>query len=82
MVYLDDILINTKNPGQPHVEAVRWELKQLRKNSLYVYLKKCWFHEDEIQFLGFVVSAQGMKIEEERIEAIRDWPEPQLVRDI
>ena len=29
VVYLDDILIHTKDPGQPHVEAVRWVLDQL-----------------------------------------------------
>ncbi len=32
--------------------------------------------------MGFVVSAQGIRMEEERIEAVRDWPEPQSVRDI
>ncbi len=32
--------------------------------------------------MGFVVSAQGIRIEEEKIEAVRDWPETQSVRDI
>ena len=82
VVYLDDILIYTEDPGRPHVEAVRWVLEQLRKHGLYANLKKCRFHEDEVRFLGFVVSAQGIRMEEERIEAVRDWPEPQSVRDI
>ncbi len=81
LVYLDDILIYTKNLGQQHVEAVQWVLEQLRKHGLYANLKKCQFHEDEIQFLGFVVSAQEIKMEEERIKAVTDWPEPQSVRD-
>ncbi len=82
MVYLIDILVYTEDPGQPHVDAVRWVLEQLQKYGLYANLKKCQFHEDEVQFLGFVVSAQGIRMEEERIEAVRDWPEPQSVRDI
>ncbi len=82
VVYLDDILIYIEDPGQPHVKAVQWVLEQLQKNGLYANLKKCQFHEDEVQFLGFVVSAQGIRMEEEKIEAIRDWPEPQSVRDI
>ncbi len=82
VVYLDNILIYIEDLGQPHIEAVRWVLEQLRKHGLYANLKKCRFHEDEIRFLGFVVSAQGIRMEEERIEAIRDWPEPQSVRDI
>ncbi len=57
VVYLDDILIYTKNPGQLYVDTVRWVLEQLQKHGLYANLKKCRFYEDEIQFLGFVVLA-------------------------
>ena len=44
IVYLDEILINTEDPGQPHVNAVCWVLDQLRKYSLFANLKKCRFH--------------------------------------
>ncbi len=75
VVYLDDILIYTEDPGQPHVEAVRWVLKQLWKYGLYANLKKCRFHKDELRFLGFVVLAQGIRMEKERIEVVKTWPE-------
>ena len=41
IVYLDDILIYTKDDGNGHVTIVRWVLEQLRKFSLYANLKKC-----------------------------------------
>ena len=82
VVYLDNILIYTKDPGQPHVEAVRWVLDQLRKHSLFANLKKCRFHQDEVRFLGYVVSSKGISMEAERIEVVKDWPEPKSVRDI
>ena len=82
IVYLDDILIYTKDPSQPHVEAVRWVLDQLRKYSLFANLKKCHFHQDEVCFLGYVVSSKGINMEAEQIEVIRKWPELKLVRDI
>ena len=82
IVYLDDILIYTKDPGQPHVEAVRWVLDQLRKHSLFANLKKCRFHQDEVRFLGYVVSSKGISMEAKRIEVVRKWPEPKLVQDI
>ncbi len=63
--YLDDILIYTEDPGQLHVGAVRWVLEQLRKHGLYANLKKCRFYENEVQFLSFVVSTQGIRIEKE-----------------
>ncbi len=82
IVYLDDILIYTESKGEDHVQAVRWVLDQLRKHSLYANLKKCCFYQDEVRFLGYIVSHQGIRMEEERIKAVRDWPELQSVRDI
>ncbi len=82
IMYLDNILIYTEDPGQPHVKAVGWVPEQLRKLDLFVHLKKCRFHQDEVRFLGFVVSGHRMRIVEEEIEAAKTWPEPQSVRDI
>ena len=82
IVYLDDILIYTEDPGQPHVEAVRWVLDQLRKYLFFANLKKCCFHQDEVCFLGYVVSSNYISIEVERIEVVRKWPEPKSERDI
>ena len=82
VVYLDDILIYTKDLGQPYVESVRWVLDQLWKHSFFANLKKCRFHQDEVRFLGYVVSLKGISMEAERIEVVKDWPEPKSVRDI
>ena len=82
VVYLDNILIYTKDPGQPHIEAVRWVLDQLRKHSLFANLKKCRFYQDEICFLGYVVLSKGISMETKKIKVIKDWPEPKLVRNI
>ena len=82
IVYLDDILIYTKDLSWPHVEAVQWVLDQLRKYSLFANLKKCHFHQDEICFLGYVVSSKGISMEAERIEIVKDWPELKSVRDL
>ncbi len=82
VVYLVDILIYIEDPEQPHIKAVQWVLKQLQKHGLYGNLKKGRFYKDEVRFLGFVVLAQDIKIEEEKIKAVKNWPEPQSVRDI
>ena len=82
IVYLDDILIHTEDQGRGHVEAIRWVLDILRKNGLFANLKKCRFHKDEMRFLGYVVSSQGIWMEDEKIEAVRNWLEPKSVRDI
>ena len=82
IVYLDDILIYTKDAGQGHVEAVQWVLGELQKHGLFANLKKCRFHQEEIRFLGYVVSSQGIRMEEEKIDTVKAWPEPKSVRDI
>ena len=79
IVYLDDILIYTKDLSQPHIEVIRWVLDQLRKYSFFANLKKCRFHQDEIHFLGFVVSSKGISMEAKRIKVVKEWPEPKLV---
>ena len=43
IVYLDNILIYTKDPGKALVKAIQWVLKVLRKYGLYANLKKCRF---------------------------------------
>ena len=82
IVYLDGILIYTKDPGQPQIEAVRWVLDKLRKYLLFASLKKCCFHQDEVCFLGYVVSFKGISMEAKKIEVVKEWPEPKLVQNI
>ena len=82
IVYLNDIFIYTKDPGQGYVEVVRWVPDFLRINSLFANLKKCRFHKDEIRFLEYVVLSQDICMEDKKIEAVRNWLEPKSVRDI
>ena len=82
IIYLDDILIYTEDVGQAHVNTVYWVLEELRKHGLFANLKKCQFHKDEVCILEYIVSAQRVQIEDERIKAVRNWPEPKSIRDI
>ena len=75
IVYLNDIFIYTEDQRQGHVGAMWWVLDLLRKNGLFANLKKCQFHKDEVRFLKYVVSSQGIRIEDEKIEAVKNWPE-------
>jgi hypothetical protein len=50
--------------------------------KLYANLKKCAFCMEKIVFLGYVVTAQGIEIDEEKVKAIRDWPPPKSVSEV
>ncbi len=82
IIYLDNIFIYIENEGEEHVQAVQWVLDQLPKHSLYINVKKCRFHQDEVRFLGYIVSHQPIQMEEKQIKAVHDWPEPQSICDI
>ena len=82
IVYLDKIFIYIKDEIQGHVEEIWWVLDLLRKNGLFVNLKKCWFHQDEIWFQGYIVSANGVQIEDEKIETVKNWPKPKSIKNI
>ena len=64
IVYLDDILIYTKDLGQGHMKAISWVLDILRRQRLFASLKKCQFHKDEVCFLDYIVLAQGVKMKD------------------
>ena len=70
-MYLVDILIYINNDGDRHVVGVRWVLEQLSKFLLFANLKKCQFHQEEVWFLGYVVSLKGICMEDKRIEAVK-----------
>ena len=76
IVYLHNILIYTDNDEDGHIAAVQWVLEQLKKFLLYLNLKKCQFHQEEVWFLDYVVSSRGIHIEDKRIEAVKQWPVP------
>ena len=81
VAYFDDILIYSKTKAV-HYNHVHEVLKVLLANKLYVNLKKCSFFIDSLLFLGYVVSAEGIHVNEEKVRAIREWPSPKTVSDV
>ena len=79
--YLDDILIFSNNPAD-HKKHVREVLCRLCLHSLYVHPDKCFFSVDTVNYLGFILSWDGLKMDPRKVQAIMDWPEPRKAKDI
>jgi len=71
VVYFDDILIYIQSREQ-HFDHLRQVCSILRKEKLYDNPKKCTFLSTQVQFLGFVVSADGVSAGPEKIRAIEE----------
>ena len=81
VVYFDDILIYSKSKDQ-HLTHLEQVCTALRKESLYVNLKKCSFFTDKVIFLDFVVSSEGVSIDPQKIKAIVDWLELKNIHEV
>ena len=83
MVYIDDLMIfTTKDNQEEHDRVVLEVLKQLCDNDLFVKPKKCHFRVTEVDFLGMIVSCDGIKMDPEKVNVILKWPEPTNVKQV
>ena len=69
VMYLDDILVYSDNPKQ-HSAHVREVLTQLQCNRLYACINKCEFHCNSCEYLGYMLSPNGLTMAQNKIQAI------------
>jgi hypothetical protein len=80
-VYMDDIIIFSKTLEE-HLGHVEQVLQRLREKNFTLNRAKCHFAKRELDFLGHVVSKDGIKKQPEKVRAIRDFPTPTSVKEI
>ena len=74
-VYLDDILVFSRDDSE-HSKHLDWVFTQLRKHSLHVKRAKCKFGVNSIEYLGHLVTADGVKPDPSKVKAVQSWPTP------
>jgi transposase InsO family protein len=81
VAYLDDILVFPKTLKE-HIQHVTEVLECLRKADLRLKPEKCEWHKEEVEFLGFIVGRNGVKMSNTKIQVVKDWPKPTTVKGI
>src|SRR5882724_11015310 len=81
IIYLDNILIYSGNMSE-HKAHVQEVLRRLRANGFFVQADKCEFHVTSCEYLGYMLSPEGLTMALYKVQIIQDWPEPQKVKDI
>ena len=81
VIFIDDILVYSKNE-QEHAHHLKIVLQTIREHQLYAKLSKCDFWLKEISFLGHIVSAEGIRVDPSKIEAIMQWNAPRNVTEV
>jgi hypothetical protein len=83
VIYIDNHMIYTKTDDiQEHERLVKKVLKRLEEHDLFAKPEKCTFGVKEIEFLGMIVSREGIEMDDSKVKAIREWPTPKTVRGV
>ena len=81
VIYLDDILIYSNSMSNHNLHV--WEALQcLWDNGLYASTEKCESNTTSVEYLGFILSPDGLTMDPTKIQVIQDRPEPHKVQDI
>jgi hypothetical protein len=81
IVFLDDILVYSKTEEE-HEQHLRMVLQVLREHQLYAKLSKCSFYQRQIHYLGHIISEEGIIVDPEKVQDIREWPAPRNVAEV
>ncbi|MBW0559962.1 hypothetical protein O181_099677 [Austropuccinia psidii MF-1] len=79
VVYLDDIMVFSKSEEE-HVTHVSTVLSRLRANNPFAKASKCLFHVSSVEYLGYVVSSEGLKMDQAKVQQILNWPPPRNLK--
>jgi hypothetical protein len=67
---------------EEHEYHLKMVLQVLREHLLYAKLSKCLFYQKKIHYLGHIISKDGIVVDPEKIEAIREWSTPNNVTEV
>jgi hypothetical protein len=81
MVFIDDILIYSADLTQ-HLEHLRLVFSTLRAHQFYLKRKKCVFAKSELQYLGHIISKDGVSTDPAKTQAMVDWPVPSSLTEL
>ncbi|KAE9265706.1 hypothetical protein PR003_g32372, partial [Phytophthora rubi] len=81
IVYLDDILVFSQNPVE-HLEHLRIVFDRLRQYDVTLNGKKCHILRDQVDYLGFTLTPEGIQLQKKKVEAIQQIAEPRNKREL
>ena len=82
IMYLNNILVYSNGNLAEHQTLVHKVLCHLRKHKLFVKAEKCTFHENTVEYLGYILTPNSLAMDPTKVDAITSLPAPHKVRDL
>lgn len=80
-VFLDDIIIGSTDIIK-HMETLEKVLYRLQSHGMKLKKNKCFFMLTEVKYLGYIISKDGVKVDNEKVQAIKMIPRPNNISDL
>ncbi|XP_057416101.1 uncharacterized protein LOC130710765 [Lotus japonicus] len=81
LVFFDDILVYSQDIHD-HVAHLNQVLTVLEENSLKANKKKCCFGQQSLEYLGHIISGQGVAADQKKVAAMQQWPIPKDIKGL
>ena len=78
---MDDLLILSKDEAS-HLKHLETVLRRLEENKLFVSPETCEFMRTEIDFLGFLVGKDELRVNPSKVEVLKTWPKPKSLFEV
>lgn len=81
LVFFDDIPIYIAS-WSSHLEYVKQALEVLKQQQFFIKISKFNFGQQELEYLGHIVTCNNMKMDERKVAAMVSWPKPQTITEL
>ncbi|XP_042946134.1 uncharacterized protein LOC122279514 [Carya illinoinensis] len=79
LVFFDDILVYSKSL-QDHLAHLKTVLEVMKTHQFFAKASKCVFGSKEVEYLGHIISSEGVKADPQKIAAMQEWKEPKNLK--
>ncbi|KAJ4801231.1 polyprotein [Rhynchospora pubera] len=81
LVFFDDILVYSKNYKE-HIQHLKIVFRKLKEHNLFAKMSKCAFGVERIEYLGHIISKEGVATDAHKVEAMLNWPIPKNIKEL